>query len=97
VPEGAAAAQESAAAGEDRYERGLRVLERFSGGAGAAVLERLKDLAPDLARFMVEFSLNVGSSRGDVVEVIQQMAVYAGFPAALNGLAAAREVFEQRG
>jgi 4-carboxymuconolactone decarboxylase len=57
----------------------------------------LKDLAPDLARFMVEFSLNVGSSRGDVVEVIQQMAVYAGFPAALNGLAAAREVFEQRG
>jgi 4-carboxymuconolactone decarboxylase len=96
-PEGAAVAQESAAAGEDRYECGLRVLERFSGGAGAAVLERLKDLAPDLARFMVEFSLNVGSSRGDVVEVIQQMAVYAGFPAALNGLAAAREVFEQRG
>lgn len=26
-----------------------------------------------------------------------QMAVYAGFPAALNGLAVAREVFEQRG
>jgi alkylhydroperoxidase/carboxymuconolactone decarboxylase family protein YurZ len=25
------------------------------------------------------------------------MAVYAGFPAALNGLAAAREIFEKRG
>jgi 4-carboxymuconolactone decarboxylase len=32
-----------------------------------------------------------------LVEVIQQMAVYAGFPAALNGLAAAREIFEKRG
>jgi len=30
-----------------------------------------------------------------VVEVIIQMAVYAGFPAALNGLYAAREVFEE--
>jgi 4-carboxymuconolactone decarboxylase len=27
------------------------------------------------------------------VEVIEQMAVYAGFPAALNGLAAARAAF----
>jgi 4-carboxymuconolactone decarboxylase len=31
------------------------------------------------------------------VEVIQQMAVYAGFPAALNGIAAARDVFSRRG
>jgi 4-carboxymuconolactone decarboxylase len=137
VPEGAAEVQGAAPAGEGRYERGLRVLERVSGGAGVAVLESLKDLAPDLARFIVEFSygdvigrsgldlktkelatvalltalgtaqpqlkvhvaaaLNVGSSRGELVEVIQQMAVYAGFPAALNGLAAAREIFEKRG
>ncbi len=26
-----------------------------------------------------------------------QMAVYAGFPASLNGISAAREVFEKRG
>jgi 4-carboxymuconolactone decarboxylase len=32
-------------------------------------------------------------TRDEVVEVIMQMAVYAGFPAALNGLFAARDVF----
>jgi 4-carboxymuconolactone decarboxylase len=31
-----------------------------------------------------------------VVETIIQMAVYAGFPAALNGIFAAREVFKER-
>ncbi|WP_432721375.1 carboxymuconolactone decarboxylase family protein [Jeongeupia wiesaeckerbachi] len=41
-------------------------------------------------------ALNVGCSRGEVVEVIMQMAVYAGFPAALNGLFAARDVFAAR-
>lgn len=30
------------------------------------------------------------------VEVIMQMAVYAGFPAAINGLSAAKEVFRER-
>ena len=41
-------------------------------------------------------ALNVGASREEIVETITQMAVYAGFPAALNGLAAARRVFEAR-
>jgi 4-carboxymuconolactone decarboxylase len=31
-----------------------------------------------------------------VVEIITMMAVYAGFPAALNGMAAAKEVFFER-
>jgi 4-carboxymuconolactone decarboxylase len=35
-------------------------------------------------------------SRDEIVEIIMQMAVYAGFPAALNGLFAAKEVFEHR-
>ena len=30
-----------------------------------------------------------------MVETIMQMAVYAGFPAALNGLSVAKEVFAQ--
>jgi 4-carboxymuconolactone decarboxylase len=30
------------------------------------------------------------------VEVIMQMALYAGFPAAINGIQAAREVFLER-
>ena len=40
-----------------------------------------------------EAGLNVGVSRTEIVEVIMQMAVYAGFPAAVNGLFAAKEVF----
>lgn len=41
-------------------------------------------------------ALNVGCSRTEIIEVIMQMAVYAGFPAALNGLFAAKEVFDER-
>jgi len=37
--------------------------------------------------------LNVGLTREEIVETIMQMALYAGFPAALNGLFAARDVF----
>jgi 4-carboxymuconolactone decarboxylase len=32
-------------------------------------------------------------SREEITETIMQMAVYAGFPAALNGLFAAKDVF----
>ncbi len=35
-------------------------------------------------------------TREELVEIIMQMAVYAGFPAALNGLFAAKEVFAER-
>jgi 4-carboxymuconolactone decarboxylase len=34
-----------------------------------------------------------GASREQIVQVLEQMAIYAGFPAALNGVSAAREVF----
>jgi len=41
-------------------------------------------------------ALDAGASSAQVVEAIEQMAVYAGFPAALNGIAAARDVFNSR-
>lgn len=44
----------------------------------------------------IEGALNVGVTQAEIVEVFMQMAVYAGFPAALNALFAAREVFESR-
>ena len=121
---------------QDRYERGLTKLKEIDGQAGEHVLESLEDIAPDFARYLIEFpfgdiysrpgldlksreiavvaaltalgnaapqlkvhihgALNVGVSRTEVVETIMQMAVYAGFPAALNGLFAAKEVFAQR-
>ena len=40
-------------------------------------------------------ALNAGCSKEQILEVIMQMAVYAGFPAALSGLFAAKEIFEQ--
>lgn len=121
---------------EDRYQRGWEMLRRIDGAAGERVIESLRDIAPDLARYVVEFgfgdiysrpgldlrsreiatvaaltalghipqlkvhihgALNVGISRQEVVEIIIQMAVYAGFPAALNGMMAAKEVFGERG
>jgi 4-carboxymuconolactone decarboxylase len=44
----------------------------------------------------VHGALNVGCTKEEITEVIIQMAVYAGFPAALNGISAAKEAFEER-
>ena len=119
-----------------RYERGARALAEIDGNAGQRVIDALADIAPDFARYLIEFpfgdiytrpgldlrareiatiaaltalgtataqlkvhigaGLNVGLSREEIVETIIQMAVYAGFPAALNGLFAAKEVFAER-
>jgi 4-carboxymuconolactone decarboxylase len=121
---------------QDRYQRGWEKLKEVDGEAGERVIDSLKEIAPDFARYLIEFpfgdiysrpgldlksreiavvaaltalgnatpqlkvhiqgALNVGCSRQEVVEVIMQMAVYAGFPAALNGLFAAKEVFRER-
>jgi hypothetical protein len=35
------------------------------------------------------------SSKAEIIEVIMQMAIYAGFPAALNSLFVAKEVFAE--
>jgi 4-carboxymuconolactone decarboxylase len=120
----------------ERFVRGWEKLKEIDGEAGERVIESLKDIAPDFARYLIEFpfgdiycrpgldlksreiavvaaltalgtagpqlrvhiqaALKVGCSRREVVETIMQMAVYAGFPAALNGLLAAQEVFKER-
>ncbi|MBS1158896.1 MAG: Carboxymuconolactone decarboxylase [Proteobacteria bacterium] len=122
---------------QERYARGLAKLEEIDGAAGTNVINSLRDIAPDFARYLIEFpfgdiysrpgldlrsremavvaaltamgnaapqlkvhiggALNVGVTPAEIVEVIMQMAVYAGFPAALNGLFAAKEVFAAHG
>lgn len=122
---------------KDRYEHGLKKLNEIDAKVGEQVIERLKDIAPDLARYIIEFpfgdvysrpgldlksreiatiaaltalgnavsqlkvhingALNVGVSPQEIIEIIIQMAVYAGFPAALNAMYAAKEVFKERG
>lgn len=51
--------------------------------------------APLQLKSHIKGALNVGCSREEIVEVLIQMAVYAGFPAALNGIYTAKEVFEE--
>lgn len=78
----------------DIYSRpGLNLRDREI--ATIAALTALGNAAPQL-KVHIEAGLNVGLSREEIVEVIIQMAVYAGFPAALNGLFAAKEVFAAR-
>nr|WP_320131052.1 carboxymuconolactone decarboxylase family protein [uncultured Holophaga sp.] len=64
--------------------------------AVVAALTAMGHAAPQL-KVHLHGALNVGCTREEVLEVIMQMAVYAGFPAALNGLQVAREVFSERG
>lgn len=63
--------------------------------AVVAALTALGNARPQL-KVHIHGALNVGCTREEVVEVIIQMAVYAGFPAALNGIFAAKEVFDER-
>lgn len=60
--------------------------------ATIAALTAIGHAQPQL-KVHIAAGLNVGLTREEIVETIMQMAVYAGFPAALNGLFAAREVF----
>lgn len=60
--------------------------------AVVAALTALGTAAPQL-RVHLQGALNVGVTREEIVETIMMMGIYAGFPAALNGLFAAREVF----
>lgn len=61
-----------------------------------SALTALGNAQPQL-KVHIEGALNVGCKPEEIVEVIIQMAVYAGFPSALNGISAAREVFTKRG
>lgn len=118
-----------------RYDHSWQKLAEVYGEAGQHTIKSLQDIAPNLARYIVEFAfgdlyarsgldrksriamivaltalghtqpqlkvhlhgaLNVGCTREEVIEVIMQMAVYAGFLATLNGISAVKEVFADR-
>jgi 4-carboxymuconolactone decarboxylase len=60
--------------------------------AVVAALTSLGNAQPQL-KVHIQGALNVGCSEQEIIEVMMQMAVYAGFPAALNGIFAAKDVF----
>ncbi|MFS1503617.1 carboxymuconolactone decarboxylase family protein [Vibrio lentus] len=121
---------------QSRFETGLERLNHIDGEAGQQVIESLRDISPDLAKYTIEYpfgeiysrpgldlksreiatvaaltalgncapqlkvhlnaALNVGCSEEEIKEVILQMSVYAGFPSALNGMFAFKEVLAER-
>ncbi len=121
---------------DERHEKGWKKFQEIHGPVAKATVESLKDISPELGRFVTEFAfgdiysrpgldlktrqmltiaslvtlgnaplqlkshikgaLNVGVTKQQIVEVILQMAVYAGFPAAMNAMYAAKEVFKDR-
>jgi 4-carboxymuconolactone decarboxylase len=77
----------------DIYSRpGLDLKSREIGVVTA--LTALGNASPQL-KVHIHAALNVGCSREEIIEAIMMMSVYAGFPAALNGLFAAKEVFAE--
>lgn len=78
----------------DIYSRpGLSLRDREI--ATIAALAAMGNAQPQL-RVHLQAGLNVGLSRDEITEILMQMAVYAGFPAALNGRFAAKEVFDRQ-
>jgi 4-carboxymuconolactone decarboxylase len=61
-----------------------------------AALGALGNAQPQL-RVHVEASLNVGLTSTQIVEAMMHLAIYAGFPAALNGLFVVKSVLTERG
>lgn len=59
-----------------------------------AALTALGHALPQL-KVHVQGAINVGWTEEEIKEVILQMAIYAGFPAMLNAMFAAQEVFDQ--
>jgi 4-carboxymuconolactone decarboxylase len=50
---------------------------------------------PEQLRAYIAGGLNLGLTREEICEVIMHIAVYAGFPTAIQGFAVASEVFDQ--
>lgn len=61
--------------------------------ATIAALVAIGTAEPQL-NFHINAGLNVGLTKEEIIETIILMCVYAGFPAALNGIAVAKDVFE---
>ena len=111
---------------DDRYRRGVEILQRLSGNTAEKITSRVAEIAPDFARMTIEFpfgdlyargvldlrtrevaaiaalaalgripqlrvhvaaAINLGCDRDEVIELLMQTAIYAGFPLALNALA----------
>lgn len=62
---------------QDRYARGWEKLKEIDGEAGEKVVEGLKDVSPDLARFIIEYSFGDIYSREGLALKRKEIAVVA--------------------
>ena len=111
---------------DERYRRGVEILQLLSGGGLEQSANKVAEIAPDFARMTIEFpfgdlysrgavdlptreiaaisalaalgriaqlrvhvgaALRLGCTREQVVEILMQTAIYAGFPPAITALA----------
>jgi 4-carboxymuconolactone decarboxylase len=66
---------------DDRYERGWQRLRELAGEHGERVVEGLRDVAPDLARYVVEFGYGDVYSRAGLGDRERQMVAIAALTA----------------
>ncbi|MFZ2314894.1 MAG: carboxymuconolactone decarboxylase family protein [Gammaproteobacteria bacterium] len=59
------------------------------------ILATLGNAKPQLA-YHIGAALNIGITRKEIIDILTHIAGYAGFPAALNGVNTAKEVFAER-
>jgi 4-carboxymuconolactone decarboxylase len=120
---------------DDRYRKGVEILQRLTGNHPEKIASRVAEVAPDFARMTVEFpfgdlysrgiidlrtrevaaiaalaalghypqlrvhveaALNLGAAAEEIVEILMQTAIYAGFPAALNALTECHDLLTER-
>jgi 4-carboxymuconolactone decarboxylase len=74
----------------DIYARGLLSLRDRQVATIAALAA--KGTAPSQLRFHIGGGLRASLSEAEIVEIMLLISIYAGFPAALNGILATREV-----
>ncbi|MFH1116486.1 MAG: carboxymuconolactone decarboxylase family protein [Pseudomonadota bacterium] len=63
--------------------------------ATIAALTAMGNAEPQL-KFHIRAALNIGVTPNEIVEVMYVTTVFAGFPSGLNGISAAREVFQAK-
>lgn len=66
---------------QNRYERGLAKLREIDGEAGDRVLESLDGIAPDFARYLIEFPFGDIYSRPGLDLKSREIAVVAALTA----------------
>lgn len=120
----------------EKFDRGCQKMNEIMEGGDKRLLNGLGSVAPDLAKYVLEFvfgdvysreglnlktkqmltvttlatlgnakpqlayhihaALNIGVTEQEIIDIMTHISAYAGFPAAINGVNTAKEVFTER-